>query len=66
MKHFYDQVENNSKEYPRYYITHYNGNKDYTIMVMAWDVKNDVCRGWFPLDSFGTIRECRSAMKNWH
>ena len=63
MKHWYDMVEMGEKEYRRYHLTHYNGSKQYTIMILRWDCEKDVAAGWFAMAAFDTIRECREYMK---
>lgn len=63
-RHFWDHVKIDSKAFPKYYLTHYNGHKEYAIMVMSWNVEKDYCDGWIFWAEYKTIAECRKVMKN--
>jgi hypothetical protein len=63
-KRWYDVREIGSKEYPVYHLTHYNGSKQYTVMILRWDTEKNEAAGWFAMAAFDTIRECREYMKH--
>lgn len=63
MKHWYDIVETKIARYPKYHLTHYNGSKQYTVMILRWDTEKNVASGWFAMAAFDTVRECREYMK---
>lgn len=63
--HWYDIIETGVPSCPKCYLTHYNGSKSYTLMVLSFDVEKGIADGWFPAFSRPTLKEARKATKEW-
>lgn len=62
---WFEKRETGIKNYPIYHLTHWNGSKGYTIMVLSWDSETDTYNGWVSLLERPTIKEARQALKEW-
>jgi hypothetical protein len=62
---WYDMIETGIPSYPKFHLTHRNGSKGYTLMVLSFDVEKGIADGWFFALERPTLKEARKATKEW-